>query len=144
MKNIRILLLTLLSLIFFTACFAKFPYDAPYGTWKSEEPEIIINITSKTQMESRGTYNKDGEIRGVFLTFNNFPAFMVQDNEAHYYSDVWHEWVTTSEHWYFDGRFEVKDDKLYYYARWSGLTGQGTGQRTRTIVFERADDDAQE
>ena len=139
MKKIFVSVLILIHVILMSSCFGKFPYDAPYGMWRSDDPSIYLNIVAKLQMESKGIYIKDGELREVFLTFKNEPAFIIQDIDSYFYSKTSKHWVTDSSY-YFDGKFEIKDEKLYYYARWSDLTGQGTGQETKTIIFEKIEE----
>ena len=122
-----------------SSCFVSYPYEIPYGEWKSENPYICLNIFSDITWDTQGRYRKNGELYDIFLRFETIPAFSIQNTDA-----IDKSGVNDVGNWYFQGKFEVKNDKLYYHARWSDLTGQGTGQDIRTIVFERVEDDIQE
>ena len=137
----QLLLLILLHLLILLASCVILPYDVPYGVWKSDDPDIYLEIVSKLQKESTGVYVKNGEELDVFLTFDNFPGFLIEDNDAYYYNNETGKWAFRDGYVYFIGKFELKGDKLYYYARWSDLTGEGTGQDTRTIIFERVSEE---
>ena len=141
MKRLFVYILVLIVLSLLPSCFTVLPYETPYGIWKSDDPEIYLEITSQLQRESKGFYTLDGEKREVFLTFKNEPVFIVQHVDAYYYRESTNSWVCDTSINYFDGRFEARGDKLYYYARWSDLTGQSTGRDTRTIIFERVEED---
>ena len=144
MKKFLRFLLLLVVIPLITSCFVTIPYDAPIGVWKSDDPDLCLEIVSKVQMESTGTYISDGENLEVFLTFKNDPAFIVQPvySYKHYRVNDELRYGIDSSIFYFDGEFTIEDGKMFYFARWSDLTGHGTGQDTRTIIFEKVEYDA--
>ena len=144
MKNLVAFILSLFLFITLSSGCVVFPYDTPYGKWKSDNPNLTLHIISQDEAKSTGTYVKDDELQEVFLSFWNHPGFRVQNVNAIYYHEERGREVIDGDNWYFDGKFELKDEKLYYYARWSDLTGEGTGpnrEDTRTIVFERVEEE---
>ncbi|MDR0307057.1 MAG: hypothetical protein LBI42_09515 [Chitinispirillales bacterium] len=116
--------------------FGVFKYDIPYGEWKSNDPDITLYITSKMSEESIGTYNKDGDVKKIFITFMNSPGFIIQGFDAQYYDESRDKWLTRGDRFYFRGKFKRKGNKLYYYAQVSNGLGFQESYEEKTIVFE--------
>jgi len=134
MKKAYLFVLLLLSLAVLSSCNPR--YSIPYGKWKSDDPDIMLDIISEFDRESTGIFIQDGEIRDVFVSFKNASGFYIQDMSAYYFNEDRDKWIVNGSNWYFVGEFKIKDGKMYYNARCSdGLDHQGKYEE-KTIIFE--------
>ena len=135
MKKICGFAFLLLVLVLFTSCFRTKKYAIPYGLWKSDDPDITLNIVSGVQMASTGVYIINGEAVDVFLTFRLAQAFYIQNVNAYHFDENYGDWSISGDNYYFNGEFKLKDGKLYYYAHCSEHSGYEKLEKI-TIVFD--------
>ena len=113
----------------FTSC--AIPYERPYGIWQNETVGLTLFIDPHNYGNNSGIYVIGNEEHEVVITFRHDKGFIVQDVRDFEGARI------TNNYRYFDGRFRVRDDKLYYTLtrNWQEQTGIRD-----TIVFEKVAD----
>lgn len=132
-RRLMIMFLTVLLLFTMSSCFLYFVNTAgpiPYGVWKSEDPELTLDINPDVYPYN-GIYVVDGEkievTIGGFSIYDFFEIWPLEGSGID---------LTVYGNAYFNGTFKRKKDKIYYTLKpyWQDKTDY------KTIVFEKIGD----
>ena len=110
-------------------------YQMPYGKWHNSTIGLTLDIQPVESGPFFGTYVINDNVVDVIIYFGHERAFIVYDSSA--YDMENDRLLEISANSYFNGAFNVRDDKLYYSLKplWREKTGiQGD------IVFEKTEE----
>lgn len=118
-------------------CLGIPPQDPPYGTWQSDEPELVLDIGSGRKGNPYpGTYVLDGKEVNTWISYDSLTdVFMIQTENAYspggpiYGSD---------EYIYFYGHYKLTDNQLIFTLRDDYAKESGYDE----IIFEKVEEDA--